>query len=485
MPASDDTLPLLTSEEIEGGAVPVEALEESKRRHLEGKAITGTIWTVGFYGVSQGLRMVNSVVLTHMLLPQYFGLMALVSTLLLGIRLLSDIGLLPAVINSPRGDEPIFLNTAWTIGIVRGVVVWFVVILLTFPAVSLFYHHDARLYSLIPVLGFGLVLDGLVSSNMMTAVRHIGVRRLLVIDFFQQIFTILVTVAWAYFWPSVWALVVGTLVSTLFKVVVSHIPAILPGIRNSFAWEKKSVQSLVHFGKWIFIGTAFYGIASQADRLLFGNLLSYTELGVYSIAFTFADIPRQIIQQFSYRVGLPFISKMTHLPLEEFHAQCLKYRFYVLCGGAFILSTVINVGGPILLHIYDKRYADAGWIVPVLALGLWHTLLYTTTGDILIALGNSKYNAAGCASYAVTMFTLIPLGYHLGPMMGGFWPLAAQHGHLLGAVMGVAAGDFPFYLVITFGVQREKLGVWRQDAVATAIFLVFLSAGYFLKHLIA
>jgi O-antigen/teichoic acid export membrane protein len=482
MPTSNDTLRLLTGEEIEGGAAPVEALSES-RRQLEGKAITGTIWTVGFYGISQALRMVNSVVLTRMLLPQYFGLMALVSTLLLGIRLLSDIGLLPGVINSPRGDEPVFLNTAWTIGIVRGIVLWFVVMLLSFPAV--YFYRDARLYSLMPALGFCLVLDGFVSSNMMTAVRHIGVRRLTTIDFFQQIFTILVTVAWAWFWPSVWALVAGTLVSSAFKLVVSHIPAILPGIRNSFAWEKEAVHSLVRFGKWILIGTAFYGIASQADRLLLGRLVTFTELGVYSVAFTFADIPRQIIQQFSYRVGLPFISKMTHLPLEEFHAQCLKYRFYVLCGGACILSAVINAGGPVILHIYDKRWADAGWIVPILALGLWHTLLYSTSGDILIALGNSRYNAAGSASYAVTMFTLIPLGYHLGPLLGGFWPLAAQHGHLLGAVMGVAAGDFPFYLVITYGVQREKLGVWRQDVLATGMFLILLSAGYFLKHLIA
>jgi len=482
MQTSDDVLPLLTTAEIEGGEAPIEALAEARRK-LEGKAITGTVWTVGFYGISQGLRMVNSVVLTHMLLPQYFGLMALVSTLLLGVRLLSDIGLLPGVIGSPRGDEPIFLNTAWTIGIVRGVVLWLVVMLLSFPAV--YFYHDARLYGLMPVLGFGLVLDGLVSSNMMTAARNIGVRRLLVIDFFQQIFTIMVTIAWAYFWPSVWALVVGTLVSSVFKVVVSHMPVILPGIRNSFAWEKDAVQSLVHFGKWILIGTAFYALASQADRLLLGRLVSFTELGVYSIAFTFADIPRQIIQQFSYRVGLPFIAKMTNLPLDEFHAQCLKYRFYVLCGGALILSVVINAGGPILLHFYDRRYADAGWIVPVLALGLWHTLLYSTTGDILIALGKSKYNAIGTASYCVTMFTLIPLGYHFGPLLGGIFPLALEHGHLLGAIIGVAAGDFPFYVVLTYGVQREKVGVWRQDLLATGIFLVFLVTGYFLRHLIA
>ena len=470
MPTTEDVLPLLTTEEIEGGAVPVQVLADIDHKALEGKAITGTLWTVGAYGVSQSLRMVNNVVLTHMLLPEFFGIMALASTLLLGVRLLSDIGLLPGVINSPRGDEPLFLNTAWTIGIVRGFALWFVIMLLSIPAVH--FYHDARLYAIMAALGFGCVLDGLVSSNTMTAARHIGVRRLLTIDLIQQIFTILVTIAWAHFFPSVWALVVGTLSASVFRVIVTHIPAVLPGIRNRFAWDRDAIHSLINFGKWILIGTAFYALASQADRLILGRLISFAELGVYGVAFTFADIPRQVIQQFSYRVGLPFIAKMAHLPRQEFRAKCLHYRFYVLCGGAFILSTVINAGGPILLHIYDKRYVDAGWIVPILALGLWHTLLYSTTGDILIALGNARYNAVGTASYAVTMFLLIPLGY---VYLGG----------LRGAVIGIAAGDFPFYLVLTYGAQREKVSTWRQDILATGMFLVLLAAGFFLKRVIA
>jgi O-antigen/teichoic acid export membrane protein len=468
MATTDDVMPLLTSEEIEGGVAPVEAAEAASHRKLEGKALTATVWTIAAYGLSQSLRMVNSVVLTHMLLPEFFGLMALVSTLLLGVRLLSDIGLLPGVIGSPRGDEPIFLNTAWTIQIVRGVVLWIVVMLLAFPAVG--FYHDKRLYALMPVLGFGLVLDGFVSSNMMTAARHIGVRRLLLIDLVQQILTIIVTVAWASIWPNVWALVAGTLFSSVFKTVVSHIPVILPGIRNSLAWEKEAAHSLIHFGKWILLGTAFYALASQADRLILASKVSFAVLGVYSIAFTFADVPRQVIQQFSYRVGLPFIAKLSHLPRAEFAAKVLKYRFYVLVAGAVVLSTVVNAGGPILLHFYDHRYAAAGWIVPVLALGLWHTLLYSMSGDILYALGVPKYNAIGTASYCVTMFTLIPLGFHFGG--------------LLGAVIGVAAGDFPFYLVLTYGVQKQKVSVWRQDALTTGIFLAVLAAGYFVKKLV-
>ena len=126
-----------------------------------------------------------------------------------------------------------------------------VVMLLSFPAVH--FYHDARLYGLMPVLGFGLVLDGLCQQQhddrrpphrRQAAARH-RLRS-------SRSSPSAVTVAWAYFWPSVWALVVGTL--SLFRLqdcIVSHIPAILPGIRNKFAWEKEAVHSLVHFGKWI------------------------------------------------------------------------------------------------------------------------------------------------------------------------------------------------------------------------------------------
>jgi O-antigen/teichoic acid export membrane protein len=467
MPTSDSLVPPLSTEEIEGGAVAVEVAGTTRSR-LESTALTATLWTAASYGVTQSLRLVNSVVLTHILLPEFFGLMTLVSTLVNGVRLLSDIGLLPGVIGSPRGDDPVFLNTAWTIQIIRGIALWIISLLLALPMAH--FYHDSRLISLIPVLALATVIDGFASTKLMTAARHMGVRRLLLIDLAMQLFTIAVTVCWAYLSPTVWALVGGTLAASLFKTGVSHIPLVLPGRRNSFAWEKDALHSLVHFGKWIMLGTAFYFFASQADRLILGRLISFSMLAVYGVAFTFADIPRQVIQQFGYRVGLPFIAKMTHLPLPEFRANCLKYRFYVLAAGAFILSIVVVGGGPLVTHLYDHRYAAAGWMVPILALGLWHTLLYATIGDVLFALGKSKYNAIGTACYCATMFIALPIAFHF---FG-----------ILGAVVSVAAGDFPFYLVLAFGVAKEKVSVWKQDGLATAMFLGFLAIGFFLKHLI-
>jgi O-antigen/teichoic acid export membrane protein len=466
MTTTDTLLPPLTSEEIEGGAAAVEVLKATNQRKLEGTALTATLWTAASYGLSQSLRLVNNAVVTHMLVPEYFGLMALVMTITLGVSLISDIGLLPGVIGSPRGDEPAFLDTAWTIQVVRGISLWIIALALTFPMVRI--YHDHRLYLLVPIVSLSTVIEGFASTNLMTAARHIGVKRLLMIDMVGQIFTITVTFLLALATHSIWALVAGCLASSVLKTIISHIPALLPGRRNAFAWDKDAVHSLVHFGKWIMLGTAFYFLASQADRLILGRLVSFTVLGVYGVAFTFADIPRQVIQQFSYRVGLPFIAKMAHLPLPEYRRNCLKYRFYVLAAGSLILSTVVNFGGPIITHIYDKRYVDTGWMIPILALGLWHTLMYATIGDILFALGKSKYNAIGTACFCITMFIALPICFH-------FYGLR-------GAIISVAAGDFPFYLVLTYGVWKEKVSVWRQDLYSTAMFLGFLGIGHFVKR---
>ena len=58
------------------------------------------------FGSSQVIRFASNLILTRLLLPQHFGLSAIVGMFVNGFQQLSDIGLGPAIIQSPRGDEP-------------------------------------------------------------------------------------------------------------------------------------------------------------------------------------------------------------------------------------------------------------------------------------------------------------------------------------------------------------------------------------------
>ncbi len=433
---------------------------------LESRALRATVWTIISYGSSQCLRVVNSLILTHLLMPTAFGEMTLVTTVIVGMTMLSDIGLEPSVIQSPRGDDPKFLNTAWTLQSIRGCILWTIALALAWPAAS--FYHDPRLLLVLPVLALSTLISGLFSINLLTLARHMSVRRLFAIDFSQQIFVLIVTVSCALHWRNVWALVIGNVAGSLYKLALSYQRRVTPGIRNRFLWDDASMKEIVHFGKWIFLGTAFWFFASQSDRLILGKLVPLSILGVYGIAFSISDIPRAVIYAFSQKVGYPFISRIIHLPMAEFRVKFLRYRMFALIAGGFFLSLMVSWGGWAALKVYPARYADAGWMIPVLAVGLWHTLLYQTSAPVLFSLGKSKYNAIGNACYCAAILIGIPTAFH--------------YFGLLGAVIAVAAGDFPLYVVIQFGATREGVRPLRQDLMLTLGFLSTLAVEYGLKR---
>ena len=70
----------------------------------------------------QGLA--SNLILTRLLFPEAFGLMALGSVVLVGLQMFSDAGIGPSIAQSPRGDDPEFLDTAWTAQVLRGVILW-------------------------------------------------------------------------------------------------------------------------------------------------------------------------------------------------------------------------------------------------------------------------------------------------------------------------------------------------------------------------
>jgi O-antigen/teichoic acid export membrane protein len=437
--------------------------KDTRHQKLQKQAMKGTLYVVGFYGVSVSLRMVSSVVLARLFSPEIFGVMTLLTTVLIGLQLFSHIGLGDSVIQSPRGDEPLFLNTAWALQVLRGGGLWVMTILLAWPVAR--FYHEPRMNALFPVLGFGCVIAGFASPSLLNLARHMGVGKTSMLELLGQVVNFVVTLIWALIDPSLWALVGGRTAAELTRTVISFF--IIPEMRPRFVLDKECVRSLLHFGKWILIGTALTFLATQSDRLILGKLISIEALGVYGIAFNLSDMPRQIISMFCSRVGFPFIARFAHQPRPEYRSILLKYRLPVLAVGGLGLVLVVCTGDKLILHLYDHRYHAAAWMVGVLAVGLWHTMLYSTVSPAILALSKAHYNAAANLVFCISLFVLIPLGFHFFGM--------------LGAVAAVAVGDLPVYFAVQYAAYRERVGTLLQDALMTVAFVVTLAGALALR----
>ena len=100
---------------------------------LRSLALRGTAITLGGTAGQQFMRLLSNLVLTRLLFPEAFGMMALIQTFTAGLQMFSDIGLRPSIIQNKRGEDPDFLNTAWTLQIIRGAGLWLFSCLLAWP----------------------------------------------------------------------------------------------------------------------------------------------------------------------------------------------------------------------------------------------------------------------------------------------------------------------------------------------------------------
>src|ERR1700739_3450217 len=190
--------------------VSTEDRDESRFRALETRALKGTYFIVAFYGMGMGLRFVGSIVLTRLFAPELFGLMTLLTTIIVGLNLFSHIGFEDNIIQNPRGDEEPFINTTWTIQVLRGIALWLVMVIVAWPVA---HFYDQRLLWLLPFVGFGAVISGFSSPNLLSLSRHLGVGRLSLLDLVCQAVLYGVAIGWAYFDRSIRALVVARLAS--------------------------------------------------------------------------------------------------------------------------------------------------------------------------------------------------------------------------------------------------------------------------------
>ncbi|HIK38765.1 MAG: oligosaccharide flippase family protein [Geminocystis sp.] len=430
--------------------------EKQSNTSLQQLAIRGSIWTVAGYGASQFIRLVNNIILTRLLKPELFGLMALVYTFITGLNLFSDIGINPSIIRSPRGEDSRFLNTAWTLQVIRGITLWLICFVIAMPIAN--FYKIPELSWLIPVVGSNTFIAGFNSTSLAVLNRRVEIGKLTVMEIVTQIIAVVVMIAIALYKPTIWALVLGTLVANIVKLFWSHLLSSTP---HTFLWDRDCLKELFSFGRWIFVATAITFLANQTDRLVIGKLLPLEILGVYTIAFTFADIPRQIVNRLSDKVIFPLVShQLQVLPRDIFLEKLLEKRRHLLALSALMVAFFFCFSDIIIDILYDERYRDAGWMFAILTLGLWPLILSISTGQILLSLGKPQYHTLSVFIkflYMITVFPFAIIKFNL------FW-----------GIIAIGFNDMPNYSVSVFGLWREGFSFFRQDLFLTIVLLSFI-----------
>ncbi len=412
-----------------------------------------------------------------LLAPDMFGVTAIAYVIMSGLAMFSDLGLRPVIIRSSRAQDPVFLNTAWTLQIFRGVLLWIIsagIALLLFfaqhagmvPENSV--YADPRLSQVVAVLSFAVVIDGFTSTKVFEAARNLVLHRIALLDFGTQTVGLLSMLGWVAIDRSIWALVAGAMCATLTKVILSHIW--LHGHRNRWQWEKSALLEIVHFGKWILLASLLGFLAANSDRLLLGAMVDSTVLGVYVIAFLVYSSVEQVLAKLIADVTLPALSEVVREKPKELTAS--YYRLHAVIGSlAYFCSGLLLVSGQTLISlVYDGRYLEAGWMLQILAIALM-TVPFGVAARCFVALGMPKY----VSRFAAIRFAALVLGTFIGFRLFG----------LHGAVWGITLSYFSFLPMTIFFQARHGILDFRRELYALGFVPVGAAVGWLFNAMVA
>jgi|SRR4028119_1554307 Membrane protein involved in the export of O-antigen and teichoic acid len=439
---------------------PTEA-DSQQSPSLRKKAIRGSMWTLAGYGSSIILRLGSNLLLTRLLFPKAFGLMALVYTFMSGLAMFSDIGIGPSIVQNKRGNDPAFLNTAWTIQAIRGLVLGIGACLLAWPAAQ--FYREPMLVELLPAVGLTSVIDGLNSTRLATANRQLALGKLTLMELGCSALSIAVMIVSAWIYKSVWALVAGGIAGSLAKMILSHI--VLEGEKNRFHWDSEAFKEINRFGRWIFFSTALTFFDVQSDRLLLGRLLDVQVLGIYSIAITLASTGGDAITGLGHRVLFPSYAELIRDRPERLYPTLRKTRLILIALSWSVSLFFIFFGKVLIDFLYDDRYIDAGWMLQIISIGVLVNILAPTYDNVLLAKGKT---------FALAVFLALQVTLAAVAMVLGFYWGGAR-----GLIIGAALTYWIVY--IPRAIYLSRLSLWQPEvdlpflAIASLIAAIFFS----------
>jgi O-antigen/teichoic acid export membrane protein len=432
-------------------------------------------WSMFNVTVTFSFRLISNLVMTRLLVPEAFGVMAMATVILSALDLFTDIGISRSIMREKDGDEPRFLRVAWVVRILRSAVIsaGLFAMALAVWLLSPWITSEGSVYSapelpgLLMLVALAPIFDGLASTTRELTMRRLENRRFAVIQLLSRILSLAAMAGFAFISPTVWALMVGMLMAKLITSIMTHIW--LPGPRMAFEWDTEIAGRLWTFGRWIMASSALTFLARSIDKLILAGILTPAAFGLFVIAQIWVDAGRTIVSRLAIAVGFPTMSEVIRTRPKEVPRLYRKFQSVVdvVCLVAFISAELL--GQFVIELLYTDAYYYAGHYLQLMAPSFL-IIRFLSIGNLILNTGDSRSAFIISAFRATGALIGVPLGYSL---MG-------TDGAVLGAVLApMIAVPYILWRVRPILTDRQVAfdATWALGALALTALVFFNSAG--------
>jgi len=335
--------------------------------------------------VENGLRFIRNMILARLLVPDAFGLMAIVMTVVAVAEAFSEIGLRQSVVQNKKGGEDEFLNVIFWFSLIRGAVLLGMAWILTPWICTFFNRPDA-----VQVLRMGflvLLFNALVSPRVHVLEKELKFWDWILLMQGTAVIGIFISVALAFIIGNIWALVWGYLTESFLKVLISF--SLYP-FRPRLKFNRAYSREITAFSRRIFGLPILMMLFVRIDTFVIGRVLSLEVLGMYRLAQDLPDIPNKVFSRVS-QVVLPAFSLIQDDITKLRQAIISLTKGFATLGIPFF-AFLILFSEPILSVVYDPRYSVMSIPLKICCLYMFIYMATVLNMNIYMALGEPQFH---------------------------------------------------------------------------------------------
>ena len=351
---------------------------------LRDKTVKGVIWSSVDRFSAQGIQFVFSILIARLLVPEDYGVIAMLNIFLAVSQTFIDSGFSTALIRKVDRTETDF-STVFYFNIAVAVVFYFA-LFFSAPAIANFYNTPL-LESITKIVALNLIIGSLSGIHNAKLSIAIDFKSRAKVSIVSTLLTGTIGLWMAYSGYGVWALVVQNLFSGIIRTVmlwmiVKWRPALV------FSWI--SFKELFSFGSKLLASGLLDTIYNNVYTLVIGKVFSPSVLGTYSRANGLAEFPSSNITGVLQGVTFPVLSSIQNedVRMADAYKRFLKLSAFLVFP---LMIGLAAIADPFVRLILTDKWEGTIPLLQIICFAMMWYPIHAINLNILQVKGRSDY----------------------------------------------------------------------------------------------
>ncbi len=350
---------------------------------LKNQALSSLIFVSLSKAVKVGCSFGSLVILTRLLSPSDFGIIAMVTPVLVFIGIFQGMGIVQATVHHDDLTDH-ERRALFTVAVLSGLGIAALLVLCA-PLIAAFYRNEQAGYVL-AASGLVAIVTGLGLQHKANLNRDLKFKHLSMIETVSSLGGLAAGIAFALIIGNYWAIWLSSLSSALITLM---------GIRLADSWRPhlnfdfRSAKKLLNFGQMVAASQFLAFLSRNADNVILGRMATAAMLGQYSRAYQLVVFPLQNVNMPISQVFLPVLSRKRH-DMAAYRAIYLKIIGGLSMAMVAPLLVVAYYATSVTLYLFGPGWDPAGEMLMWLALTVSYQVVTSTNGLAFISLGKPE-----------------------------------------------------------------------------------------------